>query len=112
MALDYVNNNWSCIIEFLTDGQIPIDNNGAENAIRPFLTVRKNWLHSISVNGANDTAAIYSVFETGKQMPLILMVIWNSWLSNYHSPKPMNKSLHYYHGNLNDKDLIAWYKYS
>ena len=65
-ALHYLNNNWSRLIEFLTDGIIPLDNNAAENAIRPFVIGRKNWLHSSSVKGAHASAAIYSVIETAK----------------------------------------------
>ncbi len=38
----------------------------AENAIRPFVIGRKNWLHSCSVKGAHASAAIYSVIETAK----------------------------------------------
>ncbi|WP_037071003.1 transposase domain-containing protein, partial [Psychromonas arctica] len=40
--------------------------NAAENAIRPFVVGRKNWLHSNSVKGANASAAIYSMIETAK----------------------------------------------
>jgi transposase len=65
-ALHYLNNNWSRLIEFLTDGIIPLDNNAAENAIRPFVIGRKNWLHSSSVKGAHASASIYSVIETAK----------------------------------------------
>ncbi|MCG6202742.1 IS66 family transposase [Psychromonas antarctica] len=63
-ALHYLNNNWSRLVEFLTDGIIPLDNNAAENAIRPFVIGRKNWLHSSSVKGAHASAAIYSIIET------------------------------------------------
>jgi transposase len=65
-ALHYLNNNWSRLVEFLTDGIIPLDNNAAENAVRPFVIGRKNWLHSISVKGAHASASIYSIIETAK----------------------------------------------
>nr|WP_245542354.1 transposase [Psychromonas hadalis] len=65
-ALHYLNNNWSRLIEFLTDGIIPLDNNVAENAIRPFVVGRKNWLHSSNVNGAHASAAIYSGLKQPK----------------------------------------------
>ena len=65
-ALHYLNNNWSRLVEFLTDGIIPLDNNAAENAIRPFVIGRKNWLHSSSVKGAHASASIYSIIETSK----------------------------------------------
>ena len=66
VALRYLNNNWSRLIEFLNDAVIPLDNNLAENAIRPFVIGRKNWLHSNSVKGAYASAAIYSIIETAK----------------------------------------------
>ena len=66
VALHYLNNNWSRLVEFLTDSIIPLDNNAAENAIRPFVIGRKNWLHSCSVKGAHASAAIYSIIETAK----------------------------------------------
>jgi len=66
VALHYLNNNWSRLVGFLTDGMIPLDNNAAENAIRPFVIGRKNWLHSNSVKGAHASAAIYSIIEMAK----------------------------------------------
>jgi len=48
-------------------GRISIDNNMVENAIRPFVVGRKNWLFSDSVAGANASAAIYSVMISAKQ---------------------------------------------
>jgi transposase len=46
------------------------DNNAAENAIRPFVLGRKNWLFSGSPNGAAASCAIYSLIETAKQNDL------------------------------------------
>jgi hypothetical protein len=47
-------------------GDLPIDNNRAENAISPFVVGRKNWLFSDTPQGANASAIIYSVIETAK----------------------------------------------
>jgi len=65
-ALHYLNNNWERLTRFLDDGIIPLDNNIAENTIRPFVVGRKNWLHSNSVKGAHASAAIYSLIESAK----------------------------------------------
>jgi len=46
--------------------RLSIDNNAAENAIRPFVIGRKNWLFSANVNGAKASATIYSLIETVK----------------------------------------------
>jgi UDP-glucose 4-epimerase len=43
-----------------------IDNDRAENAIRPFVIGRKNWLFSDSVRGVKASANLYSLFETAK----------------------------------------------
>jgi len=51
---------------FLKNGRIPIDNNLVENAIRPFVVGRKNWLFSGSPRGAAASAGLYSIIETAK----------------------------------------------
>ena len=51
---------------FLNYGFINVDNNLAENKIRPFALGRKNWLFMNSVNGANASCNIYSLLETAK----------------------------------------------
>jgi transposase len=43
---------------YLEDGRIPIDNNMAENAIRPFVVGRKNWLFNGHPNGAKAAATL------------------------------------------------------
>ena len=51
---------------FLNDGRIEIDNNPAENAIRPNVVGRKNWLFSVSEAGAKANAICLSIAETAK----------------------------------------------
>ena len=65
-ALNYLHNEWDKLIRYLDDGRLEIDNNGAENAIRPFVLGRKNWLFSASVRGVNASANLYSLIETAK----------------------------------------------
>jgi transposase len=65
-ALNYLNNEWGKLIRYLDDGRLEIDNNGAENAIRPFVVGRKNWLFSASVKGVKASANLYSLIETAK----------------------------------------------
>lgn len=43
-----------------------MSNNLAENAIRPFVIGRKNWLFADTPKGADASAAVYSVIETAK----------------------------------------------
>ena len=65
-ALHYMFNEWDKLTLYLEDGNIPISNEKAENAIRPFVIGRKNWLFSASVAGANASASLYSLVETAK----------------------------------------------
>ena len=66
MALHYAHGEWNFLIRYLDDGRLDIDNNFAENAIRPFAVGRKNWLFSDSVAGAKASATIYSVLISAK----------------------------------------------
>lgn len=65
-ALSYLHDYWARLIRYTERGDLPIDNNRAENAIRPFVIGRKAWLFSDTVAGANASAVIYSVLETAK----------------------------------------------
>ena len=65
-ALNYLHNEWDKLTCYLDDGRLEIDNNLAENAIRPFVEGRKNWLFSTSVAGVNASANLYSLIETTK----------------------------------------------
>ena len=51
---------------YTDNGAWPIDNNRAENAIRPFVIGRKNWLFANSQAGAHASANLYSLIETAK----------------------------------------------
>ena len=65
-ALTYLINQWDYLIRYADDGRYPIDNNPAENAIRPFTIGRKNWLFANSQAGAHASANLYSLVETAK----------------------------------------------
>ena len=65
-ALAYLDAHWTGLIRYCEDGQLEIDNNRIENAIRPFVLGRKNWLFSDTVNGAKASANLYSLIETAK----------------------------------------------
>jgi hypothetical protein len=65
-AAEYTLNRANGLKAFLMDGRIEIDNNPAENAIRPSVIGRKNWLHSVSEAGAKANAICLSIAETAK----------------------------------------------
>jgi hypothetical protein len=54
------------LITYLEDGHIEIDNNKVENAIRPFVIGRKNFLFSGSPRGAHASASLYTLVESAK----------------------------------------------
>jgi transposase len=65
-ALGYLHQQWPRLIRYIERGDLPIDNNAAENAIRPFVVGRKAWLFADTPAGARASALIYSLVETAK----------------------------------------------
>ena len=65
-ALHYLQGQWPKLTRFVDDAYYPIDNNACENALRPFVIGRKNWLFADSVAGARASANLYSLIETAK----------------------------------------------
>lgn len=65
-AINYARKQKEALGRFLEDGRIPISNNAAENAIRPVVLGRKNWLFSNTDDGAQASADIFSIIETAK----------------------------------------------
>ena len=65
-AVGYALNQEPYLRVFLTDGDVPIDNNASERAIRGFCIGKKNWQMIDTINGAKTSAMIYSIVETAK----------------------------------------------
>ena len=65
-AVQYALNEKRYLYGFLDDPGIEISNNRAENAIRPFVVGRKNWLFSDSPKGAEASAVLYSLMISAK----------------------------------------------
>ena len=65
-AVAYTLRLWPKLTTYLEDGHIEIDNNRAENAIRPFVIGRKSWLFSGSPQGAGASATMYTLVESAK----------------------------------------------
>lgn len=65
-GINYCLNQEKYLRVFLTDSQIPLDNNLAEQAIRPFCVGKKNWKLIDTVHGAKASAILYSIVETAK----------------------------------------------
>jgi transposase len=65
-AIRYTINAWARLIRYLEHAYLTPDNNVAENAIRPFVVGRKNWLFANTPGGAHASAALYSLVESAK----------------------------------------------
>ena len=65
-AINYALKNWPKLIVYINDGNLKPDNNAAENAIRPFVLGRKNWLFAGSPSGADASATFFTLIETAK----------------------------------------------
>ena len=66
-AFGYISNEWPHLEHFLNNGNISLSNNRVENAIRPFAIGRKNWLFSDTIEGAEASAAIYSLITSVRE---------------------------------------------
>jgi transposase len=65
-AVHYALKEWEKLLRYLESPYLTPDTNSVENAIRPFVTGRKNWLFSGSPRGAHASATLYSLIETGR----------------------------------------------
>jgi transposase len=66
-AITYTINQWEALCVYTTDGDLAIDNNAAENALRRVAIGRKNWLFVGSDNGGHTAAILFSLIATCKR---------------------------------------------
>jgi transposase len=67
-ACDYALRIWGRLEVFLDHGQVELDTNLAENAMRPVALGRKNWLHIGDEQAGPKIAAILSVLATCERL--------------------------------------------
>jgi transposase len=65
-AIDYTLKRWTALKRYAENGERPIDNNPAENAIRPIAIGRNNWLFVGAEQAGQRAAAIQSLLATAK----------------------------------------------
>jgi transposase len=66
-AINYCLTQWDKMTAYLESPYLTPDNNACENAIRPFVLGRKNWLFSQSPRGAESSCGMYTLIQTAKQ---------------------------------------------
>lgn len=64
--LDYSLKRWTALSRYLDDGAVPINNNWAENQIRPWALGRKNWLFAGSLRSGRRAAVIMSLIQSAR----------------------------------------------
>jgi transposase len=66
-AVGYSLSQWDKLVRYLESPYLTPDNNACENAIRPFVVGRKNWLFNKSPEGADSSCGMYSLIQTAKR---------------------------------------------
>jgi hypothetical protein len=67
-AIAYTLSNWKALIRYCEDGDLEIDNNGAERSLRGVAVGRRNWTFLGSDNGGRTAAALTSLIATCKRL--------------------------------------------
>ena len=66
IAIEYCLKRWQALTRYLEDGNLPIDNNWAENQMRPWALGRKNWLFAGSLESGQRAASIMSLIQSAR----------------------------------------------
>jgi len=67
-GIAYALGQWEPLIRFCSDGQVEIDNNGVENAIRPTAVGKKNWMFIGHPEAGDRSAILYTLLENCKRL--------------------------------------------
>jgi transposase len=70
-AIGYSLAQWDKLVRYLESPYLTPDNNACENAIRPFVLGRKNWMFNKSPAGAESSCGMYSLIQTAKQNGIV-----------------------------------------
>ena len=65
-AIEYCLKRWTALTRYLDDGSLPIDNNWAENQMRPWALGRKNWLFAGSLESGKRAANVMSLIQSAR----------------------------------------------
>jgi transposase len=90
MAINYCLRNWPALLRYTSDGQLDIDNNSAERAMRPIAVGRRNYMFFGSDNGGHTAAVLYSLIASAKRHGLDPFVYLRDVLARI-SDHPSNK---------------------
>ena len=60
-AIVYLRRQWKALVRYVEDGDLAIDNNASERALRAVAVGRKNWMFAGSNEGGRRAAILYSL---------------------------------------------------
>jgi len=106
-AIHYTLGLWPQLVTYLEDGHIPIDNNPAENAIRPFVIGRKAWMFAGSPRGARASGMLYSLIESAKANGLEPKAYLNHLFEHLPAAKTKQALIKLLPQNLQKSDLAG-----
>jgi len=66
-AIAYTLSNWAALARYAEDGDLEIDNNGAERSLRGVAVGRRNWTFFGSDHGGHTAAVLSSLIATSKR---------------------------------------------
>ena len=89
-AVTYARNQWTALNVYVRDGDLAIDNNRAERAVKPFAIGRKNWLFFGNDTGGQRLATLASFTATCQQFA---MNPW-TWLKDTLTKLPQTPADH------------------
>jgi transposase len=69
-AIDYALKQWEALVVYTQQGQVEIDNNLVENAIRPTALGKKNWLFIGHEKAGQHSAVLYTIVENCRRLGL------------------------------------------
>ena len=107
-AIQYTLNQWDKLIVYIEAGFLKPDNNVAENAIRPFVLGRKNWLFAGAPKGAEASATFFSLIETAKANGLEPCGYLRYLFTNLPHPQSEADFLNLLPNRVNQSDIDAF----
>ena len=94
LAITYALGQWEKLLVFLQDGQVQIDNNLAENAIRPTAIGKKNWLFIGDPKAGDRAAAFYTLIGNCHRAGIDAQAYLTDLFTRLANPAQTTKSLH------------------
>src|SRR3989449_8198185 len=87
-AIAYTLSNWKALTRYCEDGDLEIDNNGAERSLRGIAVRRKNWMFYGSDNGGRNAAGVGSLIATSQRIGIDPFTYFRKLFEQQSTPPP------------------------